>query len=201
MSKTNDSASPGVGLAHHRRNTYLSLLGVASLILAACAPLPPNKPVRYQVPQPVRPSTEVYFYPAAGQSAAQQDRDRYECYLWAVSQSGFDPSQPQLAPHQRIEVIPASPPGQETAAGAVIGAALGAAVSRPRDTFGGAVTGAIAGAMVGAASEAARQEQTERTLERYDVYAAQHTARLERQARDYRRAMGACLEGRGYTVR
>lgn len=181
--------------------TVRALLPIAALAVAACAPLPPSQPVRYQVPPPPRPATEVYFYPNAGQSAAQQDRDRYECYLWAVQQSGFDPSQPQLAPHQRVEVIPAPPAGQETAAGAVIGAALGAAVSRPRDSFQGAVTGAIAGALVGAAAEGARQEQAAQARERYDLYSTQHTARLERQARDYRRAMAACLEGRGYTVR
>jgi hypothetical protein len=41
-----------------------------------------------------RPDTRVYVYPTAGQSEAQLDRDRYECHLWAVLQSGFDPTQP-----------------------------------------------------------------------------------------------------------
>ena len=26
----------------------------------------------------------MYFYPERGQPGAQQDRDRYECYRWAV---------------------------------------------------------------------------------------------------------------------
>lgn len=37
-------------------------------------------------------SYEVIAYPAQGQSADQQGRDRYECHTWAVGQSGFDPS-------------------------------------------------------------------------------------------------------------
>jgi hypothetical protein len=41
---------------------------------------------------------EVIAYPAQGQSAEQQGRDRYECHNWAVGQSGFDPATAQSAP-------------------------------------------------------------------------------------------------------
>lgn len=41
---------------------------------------------------------EVIAYPAQGQSADQQARDRYECHSWAVGQSGFDPAAAQSAP-------------------------------------------------------------------------------------------------------
>jgi hypothetical protein len=146
------------------------------------------------------PSTQVFFYPAAGQSAEQQNRDRYECYGWAVQQTGFDPSQAQLAPHQRIEVVPEPAPGQDTAAGAITGAILGAAVSRPRDAGAGALVGAVAGAMLGAASDSARAQQAERAQRRYDARDAQQMAALDAQAAAYRRAMTACLEGRGYRV-
>ena len=37
-------------------------------------------------------------YPAKGQGAEQQSRDRYECHSWAVSQSGFDPARARTAP-------------------------------------------------------------------------------------------------------
>jgi hypothetical protein len=33
----------------------------------------------------------VFLYPKNGQSADQQARDRYDCYRFAVAQSGFDP--------------------------------------------------------------------------------------------------------------
>jgi hypothetical protein len=143
----------------------------------------------------------VYFYPTKGQSLAQQDRDRYECYSWASKQSGFDPSLPQLPPHQQLEVVPQPPIGHDTASGAVTGAVLGAVVSRPGRTGEGAVIGAIAGTILGAASDSARQEQAERLQERYDRRGSQAAAYTEQQASAYRRAMGACLEGRGYTVR
>jgi len=37
-------------------------------------------------------SVAIFVYPNHGQSDEQRDRDRYECYLWAVEQTGFDPS-------------------------------------------------------------------------------------------------------------
>ncbi|KIZ35403.1 MAG: hypothetical protein KJ945_09975 [Gammaproteobacteria bacterium] len=51
-------------------------------------PLPASEATRY----------DVIAYPAKGQSAEQQSRDRYECHTWAVSQSGFDPASARTAP-------------------------------------------------------------------------------------------------------
>jgi outer membrane biogenesis lipoprotein LolB len=170
----------------------------AALTLAACASQPPASTEPTPVTPP--PSTEIYFYPTKGQSATQQERDRYECYLWAKKQTGFDPSAPGLAPHQRVRVIPTAPPGRDTAAGAVTGAVIGAVVSPPGRSAEGAAVGAVAGAVIGAASDTARQEQVERVQQRYDQQQAQRMARIEQQANSYRRAMAACLEGRSYTV-
>lgn len=178
----------------------LAIVGLASLSLTGCAP--PVYSVRpSSAPPPPPPSVEIYFYPTKGQTPAQQDRDRYECYLWAVKQTGYDPGQPALAPHQRVDVVPATPPGANVAAGAMTGAVVGSILSRPRDSGTGLVFGAIAGAMLGAASEQAQQEQAAQIQQQYDARDAERYARLDRQARDYRRAMTACLEGRGYTVK
>lgn len=177
---------------------FRSLAIVTALSLGACASYPPA--VRRAPPTTPPPSTQVYFYPTKGQSPAQQDRDRYECYSWASKQTGFDPSQPQLPPHQRLEVVPQPPIGHDAASGAFTGAVLGAVVSHPGRSAEGAVIGAIAGTLLGAASDAARQEQAERLQEGYDRRASQAAAYTEQQASAYRRAMGACLEGRGYTV-
>jgi len=177
-----------------------SLVAAAVLGMTACAPLPPRETVQPAAAPP--PSVEVYFYPTRGQSAEQQDRDRYECYLWARDQTGYDPSAPQLAPSQQVHVEPALPPGQEAAAGAVAGAVLGAAVSRRGEKTEGAVKGAITGAIIGAASEAAREEEARRMeVEAQQRLDSERAARLEQQASHYRRAMTACLEGRGYKVR
>jgi hypothetical protein len=147
------------------------------------------------------PGPEVFVYPTAGQSPVQLERDRYECHMWAVKQSGFDPSQPHLAPHQRVQVVaaPATPPA--AIAGAVTGAIIGASVSRPRNAGGGAIVGAVAGALLGAASDAARQKQVDRVQQQYNQHDTRLEARLEQQSSDYRRAIAACLEGRGYTVK
>lgn len=179
----------------------LAAIGLASFTLSACAP--PVYDVRPSSAPPPRqpPSVEIYFYPTKGQSLEQQKRDRYECYLWARKKTGYDPAQTQLAPHQRVEVVPASPPGANTAAGAVAGAVVGSMLSGPRDSGSGMVFGAITGAMLGAASEQAQQEQAARIQQRYNAGSEEDYARLDEQARNYRRAMTACLEGRGYTVR
>ena len=185
-----------------RRNSLrsLSALVVTVIFVTACAPQ--GYTVRKHTVAPTQvPTTTVYFYPTRNQSEDQQNRDRYECYLWAVKQSGFDPGQAQLAPHQRIEVTPAAPPGADTAAGAVGGAIVGSMMAPRHDSGFGLVFGMITGAMLGAASDAARQEQTARAQHYYDSKEAQRYAVVEKQARDYRRAMTACLEGRGYSVR
>lgn len=176
-----------------------TIIIVSVALLSGCAPQ--GYTVKKQTVPVQVPTTTVYFYPTQGQSEEQQDRDRYECYVWAVKQSGFDPGQAQLAPHQRIEVAPAAPPGADAAAGAVGGAIIGSMMAPRRDAGFGMVFGAITGAMLGAASDQARQEQAARAQQYYDSKEANEYARVEKQARDYRRAMTACLEGRGYTVR
>ena len=155
-------------------------------------------------PPAAAPSTVVYVYPAKGQSEAQADRDRYECHLWAVKQTGFDPSQQQFAPHQRVEVVEGRPPGHDAIAGAATGAIVGAAVARPGNAGEGAVIGAVLGSVVGGASQAARtqreQDEAQQAQQRIDAREADRLARLEEQSRNYRRAISACLEGRGYQV-
>ena len=175
----------------------------ALTMLAGCASeysyIQRDQPASYQ--ERTLPPTRVYFYPAAGQSEAQQDRDRYDCHLWAVKQSGFDPSLPLPAPAPSVEVIASPPPGQDAAVGVVTGAVLGAAVSNPRHAGENALLGAVVGGLIGAASDASRQERIaaveQRNGNRRDTRIA---ARLDRLAQEYRRAMSACLEGRGYSV-
>lgn len=195
--------------SHSRFPAPLSATGLAGLALAlgvalgGCASAPEARDSGADRPQAEAarlPPTQVYFYPNAGQSPEQQDRDRFECYLWARQQTGFDPSQPQYVPRPRVEVLPRPAPGHDTAVGAVGGAVLGAAVAGPGDAGSGAVVGALAGAVLGAASDAERQAQAERIEQRYNRADTGKLAAMERKAADYRRAMGACLEGRGYTV-
>jgi len=178
----------------------LSVFVLLTMILTGCTA--PGYTIQSK-PAETRPlpSTPIYFYPTRAQSMEQQERDRYECYLWAVKKSDFDPGQAQLAPHQRVEVKPASPPGSDVAAGAASGAIIGSILSSRHDHGQGLIFGAITGAILGAASEFAKQQQAQQIQQHYDAMDARRYAQLESQARNYRRAMSACLDGRGYTVR
>jgi hypothetical protein len=177
----------------------LFLLSLPFLLLSACYPAPYH-PASRPAPEAAYDNnqaslTQVYFYPKAGQSTEQQSRDHYDCYNWAVKQTGFDPGQSAIPTDERVRVVPMPPPGHDTATLAVAGAVLGALIGGPRHALGGALIGASGGAMAGAASDAARQEE---------AHAARDSARdsrLAEKAAGFRRAMSSCLEGRGYSVR
>jgi hypothetical protein len=165
--------------------------------LGGCAAQPTTTPA---APAPPLTSPDVYFYPLKAQGVEQQDRDRYECYLWARQHTGFDPS--RTGPDQPpVRVVAVPPPGHDTAVGAVTGAAIGAAVAQPWETGEGAAIGAAAGAMLGAASDAARQQQADQAQAQLDQARSRSNAQMEAAIQSYRRAMQACLEARGYAVR
>lgn len=129
-------------------------------------------------------------YPAKGQSAQQQQQDDGQCYVWAKNSTGIDPAAASAAP-------PPPPPGpavgggerlRGAARGAVGGAAIGAVAG---DSSHGAATGAAVGTMAGGAR--ARQNQQ----------AQQASAQAQKKSAidTYYRAYGACMEGRGYTIK
>jgi hypothetical protein len=163
----------------------------ATVLLAACVTPPPRT---YAVPAPA--PQRVFVYPANGQSAEQTDRDRYECHLWAVQQTGVDPSRADANPYARVIVQPANPPGTGTAVGAIGGAILGSIIAGPRNAGAGLVLGGVTGAIVGSAADANAQAQAQQT--QAQINQSQATGRA--QADSYRRAIGTCLQGRGYTI-
>jgi hypothetical protein len=164
----------------------------AILSLSACVTQPPPRVVSVPVPPPQK----VFVYPQNGQSPEQLDRDRYECHLWAVQQTGVDPSRADASPYERVVVQPSTPPGANTAAGAVTGAILGAIIAGPRAAGAGLVLGGATGAIVGSSVDANNQRQAQMTQAQINAAEAQGRARAD----SYRRALGACLTGRGYTV-
>ena len=162
-----------------------------TVLLAACVTPPPRT---YAVPAP--PPQRVYVYPANGQSPEQTERDRYECHVWAVQQTGVDPSRADASAYERVVVQPANPPGAGTVAGAIGGAIIGSIIAGPRNAGAGLVLGGATGAIVGSASDANAQAQAQQTQAQINQSASAGRARAD----SYRRAIGACLTGRGYTV-
>lgn len=129
-------------------------------------------------------AADPFIYPAQGQSPEQQEQDKYGCYQFGKTQSGFDPMQAQPEPTSS---------GQTTAGGALKGAAVGAAVGGIVDGSDGAEKGAIAGATLGALRRRSSQQKQQQAQQ-------QQAAALQQQRDGYDRAFSACMQGRGYTL-
>lgn len=148
------------------------------------------------------------IYPAQGQSARQQDRDKYECHDWARGQTGYDPTQ-LVPPTTNAQPSPPSQPkpSQSAAGSMAAGAMSGAAIAEL--THNNAGRGAAAGALGGAMLQRVKQQQSQ-SQQMQQQAAQQHQAgqqqAAQQQARNqqraaYERALSACMEGRGYTVK
>lgn len=144
----------------------------------------------------VASAQDLVIYPAKGQSQEQLDKDKYECYSWAKKETGFDPMQ------QPQETQP--PPQQQTPQGGVVrGGARGAAVGAvggaiAGDTGKGAAIGAASGALVGGMRQKDQQQQQQQAEQQR---AQQQAATYTKNRDGYNRAYGACLDGKGYTVK
>lgn len=192
-------------MAHRFRLSGPLIAALLVLPLAASAAPPPGDivegPEDGSAAAADVPDVRLYAYPMNGQSPAQLDRDRYECYRWAMKQTGFDPSAADVPPHRRVRVVAGPPPGEKVLAGAVTGAVLGAAVSNPHDAGDGALIGAVAGTVVGAVAASSDEAERRRLDEAERRREQDRAAAIEHKTERYRRALGACLEGRGYRVR
>jgi len=190
------------------RRARVAALGatLAAALLAGCVTQPPPRPV-YDAPPPPPPPpmTQVYAYPLHGQTPEQQDRDHYECSTWATQQSGFDPSAPGVPPHDRVQVVSAAPPpGTNTAIGAVAGAILGAVIAPRWQAAPAALAGAVVGGAIGSSADAANAQTNAMNAQAAAQanYANRRAAAAqEQQAANYRRAISACLDARGYSVK
>ena len=137
-------------------------------------------------------ASELFVYPAKGQSAEQQDKDKFECYNWAKNDSGFDP----MAPPKATEPAPTTQTKSGgTRRGLVGGAALGAIVG---DSSKAARRGAAAGGLIGGARQSSHNRQVEQERAQWEQ---QQAAQYSQSRNNYNRAYSACLEGRGYTVK
>ena len=153
---------------------YLKILVAAAALVAVASTAQAQKPS---------------IYPAKGQSAQQKQKDDKECLAWAKQDTGIDPVAAAAPPPQQTG--PATGGGERVrgaARGAVGGAVIGGIAG---DAGTGAGVGAAAGVMAGGAK--ARQKQ-----------AAQNEQAKQQQQQTlntFYKAYGACMEGRGYSVK
>ncbi|RLC16735.1 MAG: hypothetical protein DRI24_07650, partial [Deltaproteobacteria bacterium] len=118
-------------------------------------------------------------------------------YNWAKKETGFDP--------MLVPTASAPPPKQkETKAGAgrgaVGGALLGAGLGKITGGSAkkGAVIGGVGGAVVGGSRKAGTAEENKKANQQW---ANEQGAEYSQKRSKYNRAYGACLEGKGYTVK
>jgi hypothetical protein len=146
-------------------------------------------------------AAQIYFYPKNGQTKEQQGKDHYACYNWAVRETGFDPATSPVPVDERVELVPMPPPGHDAATLAIAGAVLGAIMGGRRNAPAGAIIGATGGAILGAASDSARETAVQQQQEAYNSQIRARKTTFAEKEMNFRRAMSACLEGRGYSVR
>jgi len=144
---------------------------------------------------------QVFVYPREGQSPMRLDRDRYECHIWAMGKTGYDPSLPPLPVKRHVRVEPVPPVGHDTASLGFTGALLGALIGGHHHSPEGALIGGAIGAFTGLISDSARAAAARRIEADHENRDQEQVDRMEGRAFEYRRAMGACLEGRGYSVK
>jgi hypothetical protein len=155
------------------RNSIRTSLSMAALCMAVTA----------MAQQPV-------VYPAKGQSPQLQGKDDSECHAWAKQSTGIDPAVLAQTPVPQDKGPAVG--GGERAGGALLGAAGGAIIGGIAGDAGqGAAIGAVIGTMAGGSR--ARQKQQAQNQ--------QAQAQRQEQVNTFYRAFGACMEGRGYTIK
>jgi len=120
-------------------------------------------------------------YPAKGQSAQQKQKDDKECLAWAKQDTGIDPvAASQPAPQKTGPAVGGGERLKGAAGGAVIGGIAG-------DAGAGAAVGTVVGGAKARRNQAAQNEQAKQ--------------QQQQTLNTFYKAYGACMEGRGYTIK
>lgn len=131
----------------------------------------------------------LYVYPQKQQGATQQLTDEQQCYDSAKTQTGYDPNATTTGSKSKT-----STSGNDHAAakGAARGAVISGAVGG--DPGQGAARGAL---LSGVRSRRKEKQQSEQAQKQADA-----TKTQDQQKQDnFKRALSACLDARGYSVR
>ena len=135
---------------------------------------------------------KLYVFPSKGQSQQQQKKDEFECYKWAVEQSGIDPLNLPKVEAAPVQSGPTGGAVKGAAKGAAAGVAIGAIAG---DAGTGAAVGAAAGAMAG--RRQGKQAQAQQNQQSQANAAASEQAMKD----SFAKAFSVCIEGKGYTIK
>jgi len=184
-----------------RRFPMRSPLLAATLVvtLGASAAAQVATPQQAAPPAPTLAQIGMFIYPAQNQSAEQQKADEAACTEWAESQTGLTLQAGSVNVDSAAQAARAQA-GQATQGAAVAGAARGAVGgvvigAIAGDAGKGAAIGAVAGAMGGHSARRRAQSQAAQQG------AAQAQAQNQQAVETFKKAAGACLEARGYSVK
>ena len=184
-----------------RRLTMLPLLALSTLAVTAVLPaqVTPAPAPAPAAPKPTLQSIGMIIYPSKGQSPEQQSKDESACISWAESQTGL------VLSGGKVDAAAAGQAAKQqtadaTQGAAVVGAAKGAAVGVAIGAIAGdAGTGAAIGAVAGAVGGRRAKKQAEAQAEAKGTQQAQ--AQNQAAVDQFKKAAGACLDGRGYSVK
>jgi hypothetical protein len=169
--------------------SFIALSVYAPVAFAQVASIPDTSKMAYNQ---ISNTAKLYVFPSKGQSKNQQKKDEFECYQWAVEQSGIDPLNLPKVAVQPTQTGPDGSAVRGAAKGAVLGAAIGAVTGNAGE---GAAVGAIAGGAGGLGQRRATQARKQQQ-------AQADAAHQEQAMKDsFKKAFSACIEGKGYTIK
>ncbi len=166
------------------------ILGAFQSVFAQAPPaLPDTSKMTYNQ---ISSGLKLYVFPAKNQTKDQQKKDEFECYKWAMEQSGIDPL--------NLPKVQTAAPQTGPTGGGVVGAAKGAAAgvaigAIAGDAGKGAAIGAVAGGLAG--RRQGKMAQAGANQKATSDAAAQEKATKE----SFTKGFSACLEGKGYTIK
>jgi hypothetical protein len=159
------------------------------LLAALCVPFAAAQSSSQKPVKGMASTVGLYVYPEKQQSATQQLTDEQQCYDSAKTQTGFDPNATTTGAK-----TPKSASGNDHAAakGAMRGATISGATGG--DPGQGAARGAILGSV---RAKRKAKEQSEQADKKADATKTQQQQKQD----NFKRALSACLDARGYSVR
>ncbi len=184
-----------------KTNKIIALIMLTFGFVATSVAQQPAAPALTPNPEWTHQKLGVFVYPAKGQKPDQQQKDETECYTWARSQTGIDPTAPATPPAQTATKVD-NPANGARLAGAARGAAGGAVIGAIAGDAGkGAAIGATAGTMAGGAAKRRAKRAAAQQQQQQAAQAQQQAAASDKQRLDtFKKAYAACAQGRGYTV-